>query len=96
MLLDRLHFHTKSLPQKLDFLMANFQDVKADSDRLKAAVPQIVAIVNGIPAKVAAAVAAATDGAVDQTAFDALAADLKDSTDKIVALVASGNATSLT
>jgi hypothetical protein len=84
-LLQRLKFHTLPTVQKLDFLMANFQDVQAEVAAQKLVVAQTIAVINGIPAQVAAAVAAATDGAVDQTAFDQLAADIKASTDALTA-----------
>lgn len=64
--------------------MATFQDLQSQVDRTKAAIGTAVTIINGIPAKVAAAVAAAGDGAVDQVAFDALTAELTAATDQLV------------
>lgn len=86
-LCERLHFHTKPTVQKLDFLMANFQDLQAQVARNKVVVAQAIAALQSVPAKVAAAVAAATsaNGAIDQTAFDALHADLTATTDLLLA-----------
>lgn len=67
--------------------MSNFQDMQAEVARNKAVVAQAITVINGIPAKVAAAVAAATDGAVDQSAFDGLVADIKATTDELVAVL---------
>jgi hypothetical protein len=63
--------------------MVSFQDLQNQVDRQKAVVLQAIAVINGIPAQVAAAVTAATDGAVDQSAFDNLFAELKASTDAL-------------
>lgn len=68
--------------------MANFQDLQAEVARYKTVVPQVLDVINGIPAKIAAAVAAAsTDGAIDQSSFDAVVADVKASTDALAAVL---------
>jgi hypothetical protein len=85
MLRARLRFHTLPLPQKLDFLMSNFQDMQAEVARYKDVATQVIGVLDAIPARIAAAVSSATDGAVDQSAFDTLVADLKATTDSLSA-----------
>ena len=68
--------------------MASFQDLQSETARNKAVVAQAIEALSAVPAKVAAAVAAATASAgavIDQSAFDALHADLKSTTDGLLA-----------
>src|SRR5262245_44944924 len=85
MLRQRLKFHRKSSSYKFEFLMANFQDLQDQVARQKDVVSKALEVLKSVPEKVAAAVAQATAGAVDQSAFDALHADIKAHTDALEA-----------
>lgn len=66
--------------------MANFGDLQAQVARQKTAIEAAVSVLNGVPAKIAAAVAQSqADGGIDQTAFDGVVADLAANTDKLLA-----------
>lgn len=68
--------------------MADFAELKAEVERIKAVRPSIVAIINGIADKVAAAVAANDAG--DNSELATLSADVRTEADAFAAVAVAG------